>query len=413
VRDAFVGGGKTDLDVATPLDATQVKSLCEAAGLRVVATGIQHGTVLVVVDGVHIETTTFREPSGRDSHTTARTIERDLSGRDFTINAIAFDLRTRTVIDPFDGVSDLSASMLRAVGDARERFDEDPLRILRMIRFGAADERTTDTATLDAARELLPRLAKISVERIRSELDKILLSKNPAAGFRLMAQIGALPYTVPELIPALGFEQNRFHIHDVFEHTMWVLERTPADLVLRWAAIFHDVGKPHTLSIDEDGDRHFYQHEVVSERQARERMHHLRFSNEMTDAIALIVRQHMRPLECGAPGVRRIMRDLGGELERWRRFKAADTSPTMPESQFTEVSGQFDRLLEAERTRLAGPAFGKLAVSGSDIIALGVAPGPKVGQVLKALEEMVLDDPSKNERESLLTAAKARLGLAS
>jgi tRNA nucleotidyltransferase (CCA-adding enzyme) len=278
-----------------------------------------------------------------------------------------------------------------------------------MIRFGAAQGRQIDSATFAAAQSLVERLVAVSVERIAHELDEILLSPFPHLGVRALFDVGALPYTIPELIPSIGFEQNRFHIHDVFEHTLWVLERTPADRILRWAALFHDIGKPHTLSVDGAGNRHFYQHEVVSEKQSRTRMHALRFSRDDTDRISSIVRHHMRPLDCGAAGVRRLIRDLGDELPRWRAFKDADSPPTMPEQEFKEISEGFDILLAIENARRALPAYGKLAVSGSDIIALGASPGPIIGRILFELEELVLEDPARNERELLLEEAKRRL----
>lgn len=409
VRDAFIDRHDTDLDVATDLDAETIQQRCVARGIRTIDTGIQHGTVLAVVHDQHIEITTFRHPSTRDQQHTAHDIHTDLSGRDFTINAIAFDLATGTSIDPFDGIGDISRGVVRAVGDPAARLSEDPLRILRMVRFGAAQGRQVDPTTFAAGQGLVERLKAVSVERIKSELDEILMSPAPHLGVRMLLDLGALPYTIPELLPAVGFEQNRFHIHDVFEHTLWVLERTPPDRILRWAAVFHDIGKPHTLSVDSAGNRHFYQHEVVSEKQSRARMHALRFSRDDTDRISSIVRHHMRPLDCGAAGVRRLIRDLGDELPRWRAFKVADSPPTMPDQEFKEIAEGFDILLGIENARRVLPSYGKLAVSGADIIALGVSPGPAIGRILKELEELVIEDPSRNEREILLEEAKRRL----
>jgi tRNA nucleotidyltransferase (CCA-adding enzyme) len=411
VRDAFLAIEGTDLDIATNLSPQEVIARCNACGLRVVETGIEHGTVLIVIDEVHIEVTTFRTPSERSSHITALSIETDLSGRDFTINALAFDIKNSKLIDPFQGVLDLQKGVLRAVADPFARFQEDPLRILRLLRFGPASGRIIETATCNAAKSLVHELSRISVERIKSELDKILLSPLPAEGIRSLKELGGLPFTLPELIPSIGFEQNEFHVEDVFEHTMTVLSRTPADKVLRWAALFHDTGKPHTLSVDEDGRRHFYLHEVVSEELALVRMKHLRFSLEESRAIALIVKQHMRPMDCGAPGVRRIMRDLGESYDQWRRFKLADISPTMPEEEFTKVATRFDELKEAEAARLAGPSYGKLAVDGNDLIQLGIKPGPAMGSLLKELEELVLDDPAQNDHENLLRFVRKKVGV--
>jgi tRNA nucleotidyltransferase (CCA-adding enzyme) len=408
VRDAFLTTADTDLDLATSLTAHDVKERCDKHGIRIIETGIQHGTVLAVIDETHIEVTTFRVPSSRDVHTTARDIATDLSGRDFTINALAFDVTTRHVIDPFNGLSDLQNQILRGVGSAEERFLEDPLRILRMIRFGDAQGRAIEESTLIAAKKQISLLQTVSCERIKGELDKILMSPFPHLGLRKIHEIGALPNTIPELIPSVGFEQNKFHIHDVFEHTLWVLERTPADLILRWSAIFHDMGKPHTLSVDPDGSRHFYSHETVSEELSKRRMKELRFSTDDTRAIASIVRHHMRPLDCGAPGVRRIIRDLGPQLSQWRQFKAADSPPTFSEEEFLKVANRFDQILATEMARMSGPSYGKLAVTGEDLIAIGIKPGPEMGKLIKQLEELVIEDPTVNTKEKLLMEAKKR-----
>lgn len=409
VRDAFITTADTDLDLATALTALEVKQRCDSHGIRIIETGIQHGTVLAVIDEVHIEVTTFRVPTSRDVHQTARDITTDLSGRDFTINALAFDVKEQKIIDPHNGLVDLERSILRAVGAADERFVEDPLRILRMIRFGDAQGRTIEASTLSAAHKHVTLLEKVSCERIKGELDKILLSPFPHRGLRKIHEIGALPYTIPELLPSVGFEQNKFHIHDVFEHTLWVLERTPHDVILRWSAIFHDIGKPHTLSVDTDGSRHFYSHEMVSEELSKKRMKDLRFSTDDSRSISSIVRHHMRPLDCGAPGVRRIIRDLGKDLSRWRQFKSADSPPTVSDQDFTTIANRFDQMLDSELKKMAGPSYGKLAVTGQDLISLGIKPGPQMGKLLKELEELVIEDPSVNSTERLLDEAKKRM----
>ena len=409
VRDAFITTADTDLDLATALTALEVKQRCDSHGIRIIETGIQHGTVLAVIDEVHIEVTTFRVPTSRDVHQTARDISTDLSGRDFTINALAFDVKEQKIIDPHNGLVDLERSILRAVGSAEERFVEDPLRILRMIRFGDAQGRTIEASTLSAAHKHVALLEKVSCERIKGELDKIFLSPFPHRGLRKIHEIGALPYTIPELLPSVGFEQNKFHIHDVFEHTLWVLERTPHDGILRWSAIFHDIGKPHTLSVDPDGSRHFYSHETVSEELSKKRMKDLRFSTDDSRSIASIVRHHMRPLDCGAPGVRRIIRDLGKDLSRWRQFKSADSPPTVSDQDFTTIANRFDEMLDTELKKMAGPSYGKLAVTGQDLMSLGIKPGPQMGKLLKELEELVIEDPSVNSTERLLDEAKKRM----
>jgi tRNA nucleotidyltransferase (CCA-adding enzyme) len=406
VRDAYLNATSTDLDLATNLTASEVRERCLAQGLRVIETGIQHGTVLVVINDTHMEVTTFRQPADRNTQVNANDIRTDLSGRDFTINAMAFCVATHSLIDPFGGLGDLAAGVIKTVGQPKSRFQEDPLRILRMVRFGAAQGRATDAATEDSARELVSLLADVSIERIRHELDNILMAPCPAAGLRKLLEIGALPFTIPELLPAVGFEQNRYHIHDVFDHILAVVDRTPADKILRWAAVFHDIGKPHTLSVDDGGERHFYSHEVVSTSLSWERMLALRFSHDDMKRISSVVRHHMRPMNCGPAGVRRLIRDLGDNLTLWRVFKDADSSPTIPGTEISETANAFDALLKSEQTKLATPSYGRLAVNGDDLKELGIKPGPSMGELLRKLEECIIEDPSQNTKAILLDLAK-------
>lgn len=396
---------ETDLDLATNLTPSEVAKRLHAAKIKVVETGIEHGTLLVVIDGGHIELTTFRQPSDRALHTSADNLETDLSGRDFTINAIAFSVIDSSLIDRFNGIDDLKDRILRAVGDPHARFNEDPLRILRMVRFGPAQGRSIDDATLQAAKLLTPLLKRITVERIRSELEEIIVSPCPAAGVIALRDLGALEYTIPELIPALGFEQNRYHIHDVFDHTMAVLDRAPQDRILRWSAIFHDIGKPHTLTVDAGGERHFYLHELVSTDLSWKRMESLKFSHSDMKQISAIVRHHMRPLNCGPAGVRRLIRDLGENLPLWRAFKDADHSPTIDHEQSSQAALGFDKLLEAEQLKMRSPSYAKLAIGGEELKRLGIKPGPLMGRILKLLQEEVIEDPTRNEVSHLVARA--------
>ena len=409
VRNALLGEAPGDIDLAVSLDIRTITARLHQAGLHVVETGLKHGTITAVPSpGFHVEITELRLPGDQSSAGASR-IDTDLSARDFTINAIAWSTSSEALLDPTHGLEDLRAGILRCPGSPAARFAEDPLRILRMVRFGPAAGRTLDPATADAARKAGATLTSVSVERIRSELEKILLSAEPAAGFRALRDLELLDYTIPELKEGVGFEQNDYHIHDVFEHTLDVLAASEPDLKSRLCAIFHDTGKPRTLSTDEDGRRHFYAHEVESARICRERMRSLRFPKQLTEATTLLVRQHMRPLECGPSGLRRIMRDLGPEFETWRRFKEADATPNLPREQTLAAMQRFDAMLAAELKRLTKEER-RLAVGGDDLIALGMQRGPEIGRVLKNLEEIVMDDPSSNEREKLLELARSLIG---
>lgn len=407
VRESLAGDLQTDLDLATKLPPDEVRARLAKGGVRVIETGIAHGTVTALLDDETIEITTFRVAGARSGSAFAKTIETDLRGRDFTINAVAFSLQTAELVDPLGGLADLIANLLRAVGDAASRFAEDPLRILRMVRFGPAAGRLLDPATRVAAQQAAASLSSVSRERIRVELEKILLGSHVGDGLRALRDLGLLQYTVPELVEGVGLEQNEFHVEDVFSHTVTVVENAPAKLRLRLAALFHDIGKPRTLSTDVSGNRHFYNHEKVGYEICKERMEHLRFSHDETQAVSELVRLHMRPLDCGPAGVRRLMRDLGDLLEDWKDLKRADSPPVLERDAFEERLRAFETLLQSERDRLQRKNFRILAINGDDLIAAGFQPGRELGAVLKALDELVIEDPDLNERAVLLARAAA------
>ena len=402
VRDLLLDKPPLEVDLAGALPPEQGLARLQAAGLKVVPTGLKHGTLTIVIDGEHFELTTFRRPSAREESRFADTIETDLSGRDFTINALAYDPERNLLLDPFGGMADLKFARLRAVGSAPERFKEDPLRILRMLRFGPAQGRAVEQETLAAAGEHRRLLSKVSIERITAEFSRILLSPNPRAALRTAQASGIMEEILPEFLPAVGFEQNEFHTQDVFEHSLSVLQAAPPDLILRLAALFHDIGKVHTLSTDASGRRHFYEHEAASARICKDFMTRWRFSNEQISAVNCLIALHMRPLGCGPAGVRRLIKELGPHFERWIAFKIADVPPTVPIAEFEAELARFQEMLEAERERQKGPAYGKLAINGDDLIALGMKPGAELGAVLKRIEDLVIEDPELNQKEILI-----------
>lgn len=407
VRDIFSGLEPEDIDLACALPIQEAQQRLEQAGLYVVPTGLKHGTITIVIEKNNIELSSFRKPNSGEL---GLSIAEDLAGRDFTINAIAFDLINKKIIDPFAGAKHLESGVLTCVGAPSARFEEDALRILRMVRFGTAAGRKIDANTLKEARRLKSLLAQVSIERIRAELERILLAPEAKQGFLTLLELGILELILPEVIPAVGFEQNEFHVHDVFVHTLAVIENCRNDLVLRLSALFHDLGKAHTLSIDEQGRRHFYKHELVSEELQKQAMKRLRFSNEQIDAVARLVRMHMRPLDCGPSAVRRLMRDLGNQFDTWLELKRADATPVQDKKIFEQEFTNFMTLVNEEKERLHKLHYNKLAINGHDLMQLGVEEGVKMGQILKQLEEFVLEEPANNTRELLLREAKELIG---
>lgn len=402
VRELLKYRRPTDIDLAVRFEPQRVKSMLEAAGIRVVETGIAHGTVLAVIESAHYELTTFRKPGSRTQSEFSDSLEKDLEGRDFTINAIAFDLRSEKLVDPFGGIEDLDNDLLRAVGDAETRFREDPLRLLRMVRFGHASGRVVEMQTEGAATHTRELLSDVSIERVRTELEHILMAPCAREGFRALERLGMMSLTLPELQSTVGIEQNDFHVHDVFEHTLDVINNCPFDRLLRLTALFHDIAKPATLTVGDNGARHFYLHEKVGAEMCRAIMMRLKYSQEDIETVALLVDTHMRPLSCGPQGVRRLMRELGGHLDRWLEFKHADKPPRGEEREFQEGLANFLRLLDEEKHRTVGSVFSALAIRGDDLINLGVPKGPRIGQILKALNDEVLEVPDRNTREFLL-----------
>lgn len=407
IRDLAQGITGKDIDLASPLPTEEVIRKLKEHGIRVVETGVSHGTVLAVFDNNQLEITRFRAPSGRNAAKYSDSILTDLAGRDFTVNAIAFDIQQRKIIDPHDGLKDLHQKIIRTVGTAELRFREDPLRILRLFRFGPAAERTAHDDALSAARHLASTLHSVSVERIQQEFSQILISPNIAHTLRLMRETQVLDTILPEIVPTYDFEQNQYHIHDVFEHTLWVLERAPQELLIRLACLFHDIGKPKSLSIDEKGNRHFYKHELYGEEICRQAMVRLAYGKLLTRNTAILVRQHMRPLDCKAAGMRRIVRDLGELFDEWYEIKKADAPPVMPPEEFEQLLRNFQALRAIEQQRIVASQRSGLAINGKDLIALGHNEGPAIGAILKTLEEHILDFPEDNTKEILLAKARA------
>jgi tRNA nucleotidyltransferase (CCA-adding enzyme) len=413
VRDYLMGRAVSDFDVATDALPDEVIRLYR----RVIPTGIKHGTVTVLFRGLEIEVTTFRTEIGYsdgrhpDRVEYAATIEEDLSRRDFTMNAMAFDLEARRLLDPQGGERDLGNRIVRAVGDPRERFREDGLRPLRAIRFASQLGFEIEPATLDAIPTSLDRFRLVSAERVRDEFQKILLSPAPSRGLVLMERTGMLEIVLPELAACRGVEQRGMHRFDVLDHLYASVDFAPPDPVLRLATLLHDVGKP-AAKVERPGlDPSFHRHEELSAEIAAAAMRRLKYPNALIDEVVHLVRHHMFAYDEGwsDAAVRRFLARVGSEkVDALFDVRLADGSgitglPVDPRS------------LEPFRARIrtvleAGHAFGirDLAIGGTELASIGVPRGPIMGRMLAELLETVLDDPELNEKGRLLEIA-ARL----
>ena len=409
IREYALQNEKTDLDLATVLPPEIVAERLKATGIRVIETGIAHGTVLALIHDESVEITTFRTPGPRNKAIYSNSIIEDLSGRDFTCNALAYDIVQNQLLDPYNGLEDIKNSLLRCVGDAHERFLEDPLRILRMIRFGPARTVSVTPETIAAAQTLSNNILSVSVERVRSEFEKILITRGVSAAFQMMKDLSFLDMIIPEIVPTYGFDQNEFHIHDVFEHTLWVLDRAEPDLLVRLAALFHDIGKPQSLTVDETGRRHFYKHELIGAEISTTVMERMLFSKKLIRDVALLVRHHMRPLDCGPAAVRRLIRDLGPHFDTWLKLKCADAPPLLSAEYFTELYNNFLALKKIEDTRSFKKLRSGLCLNGSDLQEFGIPPGPVMGTILQTLEEHIIDNPDDNTVEALSDLVKELL----
>jgi putative nucleotidyltransferase with HDIG domain len=436
VRDLVRGGTPHDWDLATDAPPDEVIRLSRSLKhhATVIPTGIQHGTVTLRYRGGEYEITTFRTESdyqdGRRPRSVAfaRTIQEDLSRRDFTMNAVALSFPGGETVDPFEGIADIKKRRIRCVGNPLERFAEDGLRSLRALRFAAQLGFTVDPPTLAAIRPSLEVTAQVSEERIRDELNKIVASPQPSAAFRLMEQTGLLDLVLPELSACRGVEQKGFHRFDVLDHSLLACDyaaRQNYPMEVRLAALFHDIGKPGTRLKDDRGIWTFYQHEKRSAHMTEQLMSRLRYSVFQRGQICRLIGCHMFHYEdtWSDGAVRRFIIRAGEEnLDNLYRLRRADaygmtgdeasplaspglaSPPASPDSASPNLAAlihRVDRVL-AENHALS---LKDLAISGKDLIAAGIEPGKYMGIILNELLETVVDDPASNNRETLLRIA--------
>jgi tRNA nucleotidyltransferase/poly(A) polymerase len=446
VRDRLLGREGGDWDLATSLLPEEVLRRARAAHLRAIPTGLQHGTVTVLVEQHPVEITTYRGDGPyldgrRPAHVTLGVaLEEDLARRDFTVNAMALplaevngpDWRAR-LVDPFGGQQDLEAGLLRAVGDPLTRFAEDGLRPLRACRFAAQLGFEVAPATLAAIPERLDVARKVSVERVFAELTKLLCGREPARGLRLLERTGLLDLWLPELRPMVGCAQNRYHRLDVWEHTLatYAAEKT-AHADMRWGLLLHDTGKPRTRTIGDDGQAHFYGHEAISAQYALEVLTRLRAPlqlRERVKALILVHGEHPQP-EASDTAYRRLLKrllDAGVEVQAWELFRRADQYgkgwADCAQTPFgksgaewwAETGQEWARIAERlEAVRFSGMTAKELALDGNALMALAERPGgPWLGELQKHLLEAVLEEPSLNTDEALRRLALAWLSTAS
>lgn len=419
VRDAILGKEPDDWDITTSAKPEQVKALFK----RTIDTGIQHGTVTVMMKNDETgnlegyEVTTYRVDGKYEDHrrptevTFTASLVEDMKRRDFTINAMAYNDR-EGVIDHFDGMGDLERKIIRCVGKPSERFDEDALRILRAVRFAAQLDFSIEENTQNAIRAQAKFLADISAERICVELTKLLLSNHPEH-IRTAYELGVTKIVLPEFDCMMETEQNhKHHKYSVGEHTIRVVEEVPATRSLRWAALLHDVAKPVVKTTDETGD-HFYGHNKEGEQLAGRILKRLKFDNDTIQKVKRLVLWHDYGMG-EVPSFRSFRKSLskmGADLfPEYMELKRADVlaqSEYMQQQKLEnlgKLKAYYEQILEEQQCL----TLKDLAVTGRDLMEDGMKPGRELGEMLSYLLECVLDEPEKNKKETLLSLARNR-----
>lgn len=405
VRDALLGLPPKDYDLTTSALPEETQRVF--AAYPRIETGLRHGTVTVLLEGEPLEITTYRvdgvysDARHPDGVTFTRSLRQDAARRDFTINAMAY-APGQGLQDFFGGQADLAQGTIRAVGRAETRFHEDALRILRALRFASVLDFTLEGETARAARACAPLLAAVSAERVSGELGKLLCGK--AAGRVLRDYPDVLGVVLPEILPMVGLDhRNPHHCYDVWTHTAVAVDHVPPELPLRLAMLLHDIGKPDTFSLGEDGQGHFYGHPRRSVELAEGILSRLRFPRRTRERVLTLVRYHDAVLEESPQRVRRWLNKLGPEVFfDLLAIQGGDAAAQAP-----AYCTRLDHLrrLEALARQVLDQApcltVRDLAVGGEDLLALGYR-GPAIGRALRALLDQVLSETVSNEKNALL-----------
>ncbi len=406
VRDSYMGRVPNDWDITTSATPEETKKLFT----RTIDTGIQHGTVTVMQDREGFEVTTYRidgeYEDGRHPKevTFTASLAEDLRRRDFTINAMAYN-EQEGLIDLFGGIRDIERGVIRCVGDAKERFTEDALRMLRAVRFSAQLGYRIDEDTKAAISLLAENLKRISAERIQVELVKLVTSAHPDY-LRTAYETGITRQILPEFDICMETPQNNpHHCYGVGEHILHTMLGTPPDKIMRLAALFHDIAKPQTATVDEEGITHNRQHPVIGEEMTKKILRRLKFDNDTVDKVSRLVLYHDQKISPTESGVRRAVNRMG-----------EDIFPLVLLLHQADICAQSDYKKEEKLQRNAyikelydgicarGECLNlkNLAVTGKDLIEAGIAPGKEIGLILHNMLELVLEDPEANTKENLL-----------
>lgn len=411
VRDALLGLSVADYDFATSATPEEVQRLFR----RTIPTGIQHGTVTVLFQNDQFEVTTFRVDGRYSDHrrpeevSFTRSLLEDLRRRDFTINAIALDPVTEAILDPFDGQADLKKKTICTVGNSRDRFEEDALRMLRAVRFSVTLSFQIEASTAEGIRTLAPTLTHVSAERIRQELEKMMGAPRPSRGWRLLDEYSLLPVVCPELIEDRMRSTETPEMPDVFSHLLTSCDCAPADdPILRWAALLHDVGKPRCASFDQRG-LNFIGHDRVSADVAAEVLDRLRFPRSFSHSVAHLILHHMfgYTSEWSDTAIRRFVSRVGREeVFRLTALSRIDLCGKIGTVHPAPLIDELEHRIHCLLSSTPPLSVKELAINGRDLMEhLGLGPGQHIGLLLQECLDTAIADPKTNTPERLKTIA--------
>lgn len=410
LRDILLGRKSQDIDITTDALPKEIIDVFKDS-YKVIETGVKYGTVTVIIEASPIEITTFRSEQdyidGRRPEKVSfeKDIKADLSRRDFTVNAMAYNDKDG-LIDLFDAKRDLEDKIIRCVGNPRQRFKEDKLRMLRAVRFATTLDFKIEDETFKAIKEYSQYLNEISIERINVELSKMLLVQKPSKAMLLLKKTGLLKNILPVIDDMYGFsQQNPYHEKDLFFHTMDVLDSVRDDLVLRLAALFHDSGKLYTKTVDENNIGHFYGHSELSFEIARDNLRRLRYSNNTIELVALLCKKHMIDTRnITKKGIRKLISLFGKENICYLiELQRADSASTTLGGDDT-LKNKVDEVLAEEDIF----SLKDMDIDGNDVKNLGYK-GKEIGDILKYLFDKVMENPKINEKTILLEIIKREI----
>ena len=416
VRDAILGIETKDFDFTTNASSEDSIKMLNKNDYKTTEIGRAFGTIETTVGDYSIHITTYREDKyNKDSRKpeikTSGELETDLSRRDFTVNAIAYDINNNEIIDPHGGLKDLSEGLIRTPDTADISFSDDPLRMLRACRFVSTHGFTPNNELFKAISKNVERIEIVSTERIRDEFTKLLTGKEPSLGLKAFVESGLSELIMPEL-NELKIEVDPKHHHkDVYEHTMVVLDRVSPTLISRMSALLHDIGKPKTKGI-ENGKVHFRHHEVVGAKMSKKILKRLKYDNETIKKVSLLVENHLRPhtfkMGWTDSAVRRYIIDAGGLLEELNDLVRADIT-TKNKAKYEEINKYLDEMEERIKEVAEKEELSKLRppISGDEIMDMfDLEPGPSVGVIMKALYEQRINDGEVSKEEAIKLAEK-------